>query len=154
MTGPNPTDRGKPGSKHQVVCDANGIPLAARVTGANISDRTQLITMIDAIPPVRGKRGAPRCRPDSVQTDGGYYSQWNCVAMWVRGVEPNIPRPREPREKGVGATRWVIERTIAWLHNNRRLRVRFDRYPEIHQAFLTLGCIMICHRILEANALC
>jgi hypothetical protein len=38
----------------------------------------------------------------------------------------------------------VVERTIAWLHQMRRLRTRFERRVDIHQAFVTLGCALIC----------
>jgi transposase len=47
--------------------------------------------------------------------------------------------------------RWVVERTIAWLHQFRRLRVRYERRADIHQAFLSLGCAVICHRYLRAS---
>ena len=53
-TGPNPTDRGKLGSKHHVLTDANGIPLSDTLTGANRHDSTQLMPMLEAIPPVAG----------------------------------------------------------------------------------------------------
>ena len=59
-TGPNPTDRGKPGSKHHVLTDAAGVLLAATVTGAYRHDVTQLVPLLEAIPPVRGRRGRPR----------------------------------------------------------------------------------------------
>ena len=53
-TGPNPTDRGKLGSKHHVLTDANGIPLSDTLTGANRHGSTQLLPMLEAIPPVAG----------------------------------------------------------------------------------------------------
>ena len=74
-TGPNPTDRAKPGSKHHVITDANGIPLASILTGANRHDVTQLMALVEAIPSVRGKRGRPRRRPDQVLGDRGYDSE-------------------------------------------------------------------------------
>lgn len=37
-TGPNPTDRGKSGSKRSVLTDGNGIPLAIVVAAANRHD--------------------------------------------------------------------------------------------------------------------
>jgi len=49
---------------------------------------------------------------------------------------------------GLGVYRWVVERTISWLRQYRRLRIRYKRYPALHQAFLTLGCILICHKCL------
>jgi len=34
---------------------------------------------------------------------------------------------------------WVVKRTIAWLHQYRRLRVRYARRDDIHEAFLAIG---------------
>ena len=39
-------------------------------------------------------------------------------------------------------------RTIAWLHRNRRLLIRYERRPELHQAFLDLGCALIRWHLL------
>lgn len=66
QTGPNPVDRGKRGSKYHLVVDRNGIPLAVRLSAANIHDSTQLLPLVDAIPPIigpQGKPGRPRKRP-------------------------------------------------------------------------------------------
>lgn len=38
---PSPVDRGKTGSKHHVIVEAHGIPLAAITTGGNRNDVTQ-----------------------------------------------------------------------------------------------------------------
>src|SRR5262245_35755804 len=73
-TGPNPTDRRKVGSKHHLLTDAQGIPLAVTLTGANRHDVTQLLPLVDKVPPVRGKPGAPRFRPERVQADRAYDS--------------------------------------------------------------------------------
>src|SRR5215470_19290505 len=56
-TGPNPTDRGKKGSKHHAVVDAHGVPLSATVTAANTPDVTELLEVVDQIPEVRGHPG-------------------------------------------------------------------------------------------------
>lgn len=84
-TGPNPTDRRKLGSKHHVLTDANGIPLAIILTEANRHDVTQLLPLLDKIPRVKGKRGAPRCRPDHVQGDRAYDSEPHRKAIKKRG---------------------------------------------------------------------
>jgi len=105
--------------------------------------------MVDAIPPIAGKRGRPRRRPTRLIGDKGYDSFWHRVLLQSRGIEPQIAHRRTDEDRGLGVWRWVIERTIAWLHQNRRLRVRYERRSEIHQAFLTLGAIMICWRFLE-----
>ncbi|OEJ42755.1 hypothetical protein AR457_00040 [Streptomyces agglomeratus] len=71
-TGRSPVDRGRIGSKHHLITDATGIPLAATLTGDNRNDATQLIPLLQAVPPVRGERGRPRRRPDVVLGDRGY----------------------------------------------------------------------------------
>jgi hypothetical protein len=49
----------------------------------------------------------------------------------------------------LGQHRWVVERTLAWLNCFRRLTVRYERRADIHQAFLTLGCCLICFNTLQ-----
>jgi hypothetical protein len=39
--------------------------------------------------------------------------------------------------------RWVVERSIAWLHQYRRLRIRDEVRDEIHQALLTLAGVLV-----------
>lgn len=143
-TGPNPTDRRKKGSKHHVITDAQGIPLAARLTSANTNDGTQLLPLVDAIPPIAGKPGAPRRRPDAVYGDRAYYSYLRRMLLYIRGIEPFLAKPREPHGSGLGRQRWVVERTLSWLHQFRRLRVRYERRADIHEGFLSLGCALIC----------
>ena len=87
-TGPNPTDRGKSGSKHHVIADAQGVPLAAGVTGAHRHDVTQLLPLVDHIPPVAGRVGRPRRRPDQVQGDRAYDSQAHRRGVGAAGTSP------------------------------------------------------------------
>lgn len=148
-TGPNPTDRRKAGSKHHVITDATGIPLATTLTGANTHDVTQLLPLVEAIPPVRGKPGRPRQRPDRVQGDRGYDSQPHRNALRERGIASTLARRYTDHGSGLGTTRWVVERTLAWLHQFRRLRVRYERRDDIHEAFMGIGCSLICLNILN-----
>src|SRR5262249_10166554 len=111
QTGPNPTDRAKRGSKRHLICDGQGVPLAVRLTGANRNDSQEALALVDAIPPLQGDRGRPRC--------------------------------------GLGRWRWVVERTFAWLNQFRRLRVRYDKRADIHEAFLSLACALICWHALR-----
>lgn len=59
-TGPTPTNRGKPGTKRHLVTDRQGIPLAELTTAAIVNETTVLERLLDAIPPLGGKRGRPR----------------------------------------------------------------------------------------------
>jgi transposase len=49
----------------------------------------------------------------------------------------------ESKER-LGIHGWVVKRMFAWLHRFRRLAVRYERRADIHQAFLSLGCNLIC----------
>lgn len=106
---------------------------------------------MDAIPPVSGKRGRPRKRPDRVQGDRAYDSQNHRAALIARGIEPVLAKRNTEHGSGLGAFRWVVERTNAWLHQFRRLRVRYERRSDIHEAFLLLACIVICGRNLQST---
>lgn len=127
------------------------MPLSCLVSGANRPDGEFLIPLIDAIPKIKGKVGAPLFRPGSVVADGAYTWARNIVGLGIRGVEAWLPERGTDDGRHLGIVRWVVERTIAWLHQFRRLRVRYERRADIHQAFLTLGCILICHRYLAAS---
>jgi hypothetical protein len=43
----------------------------------------------------------------------------------------------------------VVERTLAWLNQFRRLTVRYERRQDIHEAFLSLGCALICFNAVK-----
>lgn len=147
-TGPNPTDRSKPGSKHHVITDAEGVPLQIQLTPANTHDLNQLLPLIANIPPVRGKPGRPRTRPEEVYADRAYDSQpARDLIKWL-GIKPYLPKRGTEHGSGLGKYRWVVERTIGWLHNFRRLRTRFDRRADIHEGFLACAKALICFRIL------
>jgi len=148
-TGPNPTDRSRPGSKHHILVDANGVPISAILTGANRNDVTQLLPLVDAIPPIRGVRGRPLQKPKVIYADRGYDSEPHRQKLRERGIKPVIAKRRTEHGSGLGKFRWVVERTHAWLHNFRRLRIRFERRADIHEAFLKLGCSLVCWNIFR-----
>ncbi len=88
-------------------------PLAAILTGANVNDVTQLLPLIDAIPPIRGLRGHPLRRPRVVYADRGYDSERHRRALRDRGIEPVIAKRRTEHGSGLGKYRRVVERTHA-----------------------------------------
>jgi transposase len=143
-TGPNPTDRSKKGTKHHLITEAQGIPLAFHVTEANRHDVTAMLPLVDAIPAISGKRGRPRKRPEVLQGDAAYHSQAHQRELRRRLITPMIRQRGTDHGSGLGKTRWVVERIFSRLHQNRRLRVRYEKRADIHLAFLILGCIMIC----------
>ena len=150
QTGPSPVDRGRAGSKHDPITDGHGTPLAVLLTGSNRKDVTQLLPLLDAVPPVRCRVGRPRRKPDSLFADRGYD---HCVyrdQVRARGIVPAIARRGTRHGTGLGAYRWLVERTFAWLHGFRRLRIRWERRADMHEAFLKLACCLITHRQLRA----
>jgi transposase len=148
-TGPNPTDRGKSGSKHHVLTDATGVPLAVVLTAANVPDVVPVMEVLASMPPVGGKPGPKREKPDRLQGDRGYDSDpLRKLLRWL-GIVPELARRQTPHGSGLGTTRWVVERTNAFLHGFGRLRRRLDRLAEVQTAFLTLACSVICLRFLQ-----
>ena len=149
QTGPNPTDRGKSGSKRHVVADRNGIPLAITLSAANVHDSKMLEATLDAIQPIKRRRGRPRKRPDKLHADKGYDYPRCRQALRKRGITPRIARRKIDSSERLGRHRWVVERTLSWLNRYRRLKVRYERRDDIHQAFLSLGCALICWNSLQ-----
>ncbi|WP_437126613.1 IS5 family transposase [Paraconexibacter antarcticus] len=151
-TGPSPVDRGRNGSKHHLLVDAGGIPLAVSLTGGNRNDVTQLIPLLEDLHarPVAGKVGRPRQKPDVVLADRGYDHDKHRRLVRARGITPVIARRGVAHGSGLGRQRWVVERGFAHLHNFRRLRIRYERRPEIHEAFLSLACAILCFRRLPS----
>jgi transposase len=149
LTGPSPVDRGKKGSKHTLMVDKHGVPLAIHTAGANASDQTQIIPLVLDFPHVGGKPGRPKELPDEVYTDRGFDSdptRW--LLTWL-GIAPKIPKRRTAHGSGLGKVRWVVERTISWLKGLRRMRIRYDRLAVIQEAWNTLAASVICFRILH-----
>jgi transposase len=99
---------------------------------------------------VRGKRGRPRRRPDTLFADRAYDSDPHREALRQRGIRPFIARRRTTHGSGLGTVRWVVERSNSWLHQFRRLRTRWERRADIHEAFLTLACALISYRRLNS----
>ena len=134
------------------MVDATGIPLAVALTGGNRNDVTQLIPLLEDLHarPVAGKVGRPRQKPDVVLGDRGYDHDKHRRLLWARGIKPVIARRGTEHGSRLGKQRWVVERGFAHLHNFRRLRIRYERYPEIHTALLVLACSILCWRRLKS----
>ncbi|WP_390174012.1 IS5 family transposase, partial [Robbsia andropogonis] len=114
-TGPNPTDRSRPGSKHHILVDGTGVPVSAILTGANRNDVTQLLPLIDAIPPIRGVRGRPLRKPKVIYADRGYDSEPHRERLRARDIDPVIARRRTEHGSRLGKFRWVVERVLVQI---------------------------------------
>ncbi|WP_408901756.1 transposase [Paraburkholderia dipogonis] len=144
-------DCARPGSKHHRITEAQGIPLAVILTGANRRDVPQLHALGTTSRPLPASP-APAFEPRIVQGDRGYDRGKYRRPLHAPGINTEIARRGEPHRSGLGKTRWVIERTISWLHNYRRLRIRFERLAFIHEAFMKIACWIICSRKLKPSS--
>lgn len=126
------------------MVDGRGRPLAALLTGANRHDSGVFEELLDAIPPITRPSGQRRKRPDTLHADKAYDIPRCRQALSRRHIRIRIARKGIDSSQRLGRHRWVVERTLAWLNHFRRLRVRDERRADIHQAFLTLGCALIC----------
>jgi len=64
------------------------------------------------------------------------------------GIDPELAKRRTPHGSGLGVFRWVVERTNSWLHQYRRLRVRYDLRDDIHQGLCNLAEILITFKFM------
>jgi transposase len=143
--GPNPTDRGKPGSKHHLLTDRNGVPLAVVLTAANVHDSKVFEELADTVEPMkRPGRGRPRKRPEKLHADKAYDFPRCRVVLRRRGIKSRIARRGKDASERLGQHRWVVERTLAWLARYCRLLVRHERRANIYEALLHLACTLVC----------
>lgn len=93
------------------------------------------------------RRGRARGnRPKALLADRAYDSEALRNAIRRRGITPKLARRYMEHGSGLGKQRWPVERTFAWLHRFRRLRTRYERTASLHEAFVSLGCAIICHQ--------
>src|SRR4051794_29459364 len=136
LTGPNPTDRGKRGTKYHVVVASEGIPIAALPSAANVND-----TMLF---PALLRRALVVCAAIArLYADAAYHSAENRRLCGNQGILPLIRKIGEPHGSGLGTTRCVVEHANAWLLANKRLDCRNDRWTIIIDALLTAACIFV-----------
>src|SRR5579884_3227446 len=144
QTGPNPTDRGKLGTKRHTLTDQRGVPLAVLVTGANCHDMAAAATL-DALV-VERPRPTPE-RPQHLCLDKGYdfpeietAVRHRCYIPHIRRRGESVPRCRHP------ARRWVVERTGSWHNRFRKLLTRFEKPVENYLGLVHLACCLIVYR--------
>ena len=152
-TGPSPVDRSRKGTKHTLLVDRHGVPLAIRTAGANASDHKQIIPVVLDFPRIKGTPGRPKESPDDLYADRGYDSEGTREYLRWLGIEPHIAKRKTPHGSGLGKVRWVVERTIGWIKGLRRMRVRYDRLGVIRDAWTTLAACVVCFRILHHDVM-
>ncbi|WP_295607515.1 IS5 family transposase [uncultured Lamprocystis sp.] len=150
--GPNPTDRGRSGSKLHLHVDQHGIPLGIALVGANVHD-SRLVSptlVLDILP-----RPTPNAaHPQHLCLDKGFdYARVDAEVVG-HGYLPHIRRIGEEKTMRGGTTqparRWVVERTIAWLKGFRAIRTRYCCRATNYLAMIHLACALILSRKLAA----
>ena len=149
-TGPNPVDRGKNGCKRHIITDPDGTPLIVQCTPANVRDDIPFVAMLDSLPPVKmHDTGRPRYKPDAAVGDAGYGFDYIIKQVVERHVRPLIARRGKRGQpaihgSGLGRVRYVVERTVGWLANFRRIAQCYEQTATSWQAFNDLACCVIC----------
>jgi transposase len=145
-TGPNPTDRAKKGCKRHVLTDAQGLPLVVQTTPANTRDDQVALHVLVSMPPIPGRRGRPRIKPEILQGDAGYGFPILAQLIRMLGVKPLLtPRGKtNPHGSGLGKTRYVVERTLSWFGNFRRIKLCYEKTGSHFQAFHELAAAILC----------
>ena len=148
--GPNPTDRGEPGTKQSLLVEGDGGPLAVTIAGANVPDFKPLDETIGA---VVVERPDPEDIEQHLCLDAGYDNGPTREAVEGRGyighIRPAREGPRPERRPGRRkARRWVVERTLGWLSKCRALRVRYDERDENDLGLIQLACGLLWYRRL------
>jgi transposase len=143
LTGPNPTDRGKPGTKYRVVVSTDGLPLGAVPSAANVHD-TRLFRH-----PLRLAQIV--CAAIAkLYADAGYDSAEDRALCRRDGIQPHIRKIGQAHGSGLGKIRSVVEHDCAWLLANKRLDRRQGRRGHIVLALLTAACIFIVANRIQA----
>src|SRR4029079_17605592 len=136
LTGPNPTDRAKRGTKYHVFVASDGIPLAALPSAANVHDTMLFPGLL--------RRALVVCAAIArLYADAAYHSAENHRLCAAEGILPLIRKRGEPHGSGLGTVRCVVEHANAWLLANKRLDRRNDRLTNIIDALLTTACIFV-----------
>ncbi|MDQ3257829.1 MAG: IS5 family transposase [Acidobacteriota bacterium] len=131
------------GIKRHFVVDAHGHPLNFTISKANWSDQRNLLATVDSI-----RIGKRRRRPKRLGLDKGYDSEPLRRELRRRRITPNAPYrknhvsiplgrpPKDKRERRYNRQRWKVERSFAWINNNRRLSQFLEESQRSYRAFL------------------
>lgn len=104
---------------------------------------------VDTIPAVAGLSGRPRKRPAKLHADKGYDFKRCRTHLRQRGIIGRIARRFVESSQRLGKHRWVVERTHSWFASFGKLRIRFERQRDIHEALLKLAAAIICARFVD-----
>ncbi len=136
LIGPNPTDRAKRGTKYHVAVNGCGLPVACAATAANMNDILLLERLFRTA-------FAVMARVRTAFADKAYDAEANRDLCRKSRAEPRIGKRGQPHGSGLGKRRWPVERTNAWLLENKRLGLRYDRLGFIVESLLQAACVFL-----------
>jgi putative transposase len=155
MTGHNPTDRSKLGSKRHILVDKEGIPLSTFITSANTHDATVAIDTVDSMVIKRRQSykliDRNKRKKQNLCLDKAYHSKEVEQEIIKRGYIPHIRHRREEEKqfkKKHPARRWVVERTNSWHNRFRKLFTRYEKKEENYLGLVQLANSLIVYRRL------
>jgi putative transposase len=170
MTGHNPTDRSKLGTKRHILTDKKGIPLSVVISSASTHDIKLVADVVDNIVIKRPssyktkKTGRGRRKNQHLCLDKAYNSKQEEQELIKRGYVLHIPPKRKgdkneeeeeedkvttqhcSNRKKYSAKRWVVERTNSWHNRFRKLFTRYEKKVENYLGLVQLSCCMIIYR--------
>jgi putative transposase len=128
------------GRKRHILVDTLGLLIAVVVTAANIDDRQGLVMLLQRY----FATGVKRLR--KLWVDGGYEAQW--LHDWVYDLKQSHKIDLEVVERtGTGFTvlphRWKVERTFAWILNDRRHSRDYERLTANSEAMIQISMIRL-----------
>jgi len=121
------------------------VPVACVATAANVNDTVLFERLFLAAFAVMARIGtvfSGKC-PTGCAHDRGYDAEGSRALCRSFGAEPHIHKRRQPSGSSLGQQRWPVERSNAWLLENKRLALRYDRLGFIVQALLQTACILL-----------
>src|SRR5271169_213875 len=147
-SGVGPTKRGK-GSKIVAIADRHGLPIAVHVASA----RPNEAILVEATLQQRFLREAPARLIGDKAYDSDPLDQRLRDTLGVQLISPHRwnrskPVTQDGRALRRYRRRWKIERLFAWLHNFRRIVVRWEYHAENFLAMIQLACAVILLRHL------
>ena len=165
MTGNNPTDRSKLGTKRHILTDKKGIPLSAVISSASTHDIKLVTDVVDSVVIKRRqsssiyKLGTRRRKLQHLCLDKAYNSELEEQELIKRdyvlhipykrkrGEEEDIEKPRAvPNRKKHSPKRWVVERTNSWHNRFRKLFTRYEKKVENYLGLVQFSCCIIIYR--------
>ena len=163
MTGNNPTDRSKLGTKRHILTDKEGIPLSAVISSASTHDIKLVIDMVDnsvikkpvIVIQTEIKKKGKKEKLQHLCLDKAYNSTQEEQELIRRGyVLQLVPKERGVKKRSEvktetqpslnrkkhSAKRWVVERTNSWHNRFRKLFTRYEKKAENYLGLVQFSC--------------